>query len=661
MNYLSLEISPYLLAHANNPVNWYPWNETALNKAKKENKPIFLSIGYSACHWCHVMENESFMDQQTADFLNEHFISIKVDREERPDLDKIYMDALVSMTGSGGWPMSIFLSPDLTPFYAGTYFPPQPRYGMPSFLELLKSINDAWHEKSNNLKEYGLQIKKHLERTKISQNTEEANYAEIVNKSILNVFSQMDLENGGWGSKPKFPQPLTLLFLLDPYVRLSSNQKIQLTTTLDSMIHGGFYDILHGGFHRYSTDQNWLIPHFEKMLYDNALLSQVYLYAGILFSNASYLQVTHETINFMQTELLSPEGGFWSSLDADSEGEEGLYYIWRYDQLRSLFSDTDWEELQKTFAISSHGNFDGFIILRKKTNLVPLKLIEKLRKAQNKRTRPETDEKILTDWNSLAISVFAKAGQLLQSDNYLKVAQNAATFILEKMIVDGHLYHAYRGGHVRSLAFLSDFAFLINGLADLYIASVNTAWLEKGFDLCDQMVKLFWDGNQFFDSREDDPTLFIRPQTIEDSVIPSGWSSAIFAIQRLNIFRDRKKYENLISHSHQQVLTTIQEAPLSSSFWLKTITKALNADDYITLVKRNGDTKISDLFEKAVLTRKHPETIFLNVGEAEIAQTKIPILKDKKCFNNQSTVFVCYHNTCSAPLTSIDSIISELS
>ncbi len=660
MNQLTQEISPYLLAHANNPVDWYPWSETALLRAKKEAKPIFLSIGYSACHWCHVMEQESFMNQGVANFLNANFVSIKVDREERPDIDKIYMDALVSMTGSGGWPMSVFLTPDLTPFYAGTYFPPQTRYGMPAFLQVLQSVVRAWNDNPNQLFEYGLQIRKHLQKTVESQNTEAEPIQNILGKSVQTIFDQIDPNYGGWGSKPKFAHPLTLLFLLDEYIDLTSTQQKQVESTLNAMVAGGFYDLLRGGFHRYSTDEKWLVPHFEKMLYDNALLTQLYLNAGSIFKNHDYLKVAEETLNFMRSELLSPAGGFWSSLDADSEGEEGLFYTWRYDELRILFSEKEWEKLNQSFEISTHGNFEGQIILRKIDNQLPQDILEKLKAVQDQRIRPATDDKILVDWNGMAISAFANASRILANQNYLSVAINAANFILSEMMVDQHLFHAYREGQVRSQAFLSDYSLLVNALIDLYMVTMNEYWLNQAISLCDKMVSIFWDGNQFFDSRDDDPTLITRPQTLEDSVVPAGWSAAIFAMQRLNVFREVKKYEQIVTTSHKHILGIINQAPLSTSFWLKTLPRVINADDYIVLVKRTSDPARSNSLENFITKHKHPETPFIIVNETEIGKTTIPILKDKKCQANQTTVYVCFKNKCSAPVTSIDSLKKEL-
>ncbi len=659
MNHLIQEISPYLLAHADNPVDWYPWSEIAMLRAKKEAKPIFLSIGYSACHWCHVMEQESFMNQDVADFLNTNFISIKVDREERPDIDKIYMDALVNMTGSGGWPMSVFLTPDLTPFYAGTYFPPQTRYGMPAFLQVLESVVQAWNENANQLIEYGLQIKNRLQKTVELQNSKPDTIQNILGKSIQTIFDQIDAKHGGWGSKPKFPHPLTLLFLLDEFIDLTSTQQKQVESTLDAMVAGGFYDLLRGGFHRYSTDEQWLIPHFEKMLYDNALLTQVYLNAGSIFKNHDYLRIAEETLRFMQSELISPTGGFWSSLDADSEGEEGLFYTWQYDALLNLFPNTEWEKLNQYFEISIHGNFEGQIILRRKENHVPQEILEKLKAKQVQRTRPATDDKILVDWNCMAISTFAIASRILADQDYLSVAINAANFILRKMVVDQHLYHAYREGHVRSRAFLNDYSLLINALIDLFMVTMNEDWLKQAISLCDKMVNIFWDGDQFFDCREDDSTLITRPQTLEDSVVPSGWSAAIFAMQRLNVFREENKYEQIVTTSHKHILGIVDQAPLSTSFWLKTLTRAINAVGYIVLVKCASDSESSLLLENFIITHKHPEKVFLISNEAEIAKTTIPILKGKKCLANQSTVYVCFNNTCSEPITSIDSLRKE--
>lgn len=650
------EISPYLIAHASNPVDWYPWGERAISRAKTENMPIFLSIGYSACHWCHVMENESFTNLEVANFLNENFVSIKVDREEHPDIDKIYMDALIAMTGSGGWPMSMFLDPDLNPFYGGSYFPPQARFGLPGFLDLLIKISSMWKTNSLHLRSNGVKIREYLARPTLMSNDPNIENSLLIQQSIQMIYQQMDKINGGWGSRPKFPHALAIQFLLDRNLNLSQEIIPQLEKTLDEMALGGFHDLVRGGFHRYSTDEIWLVPHFEKMLYDNALLAPTFLNAGKILKNDVFIKIALKTLDFMKNELISPFGGFWSSLDADSDGEEGKFYTWTYEELKELIPQKDWNSFCDMFQIENNGNFDGKILLRLKNLLFPLKWTNPLIKAQNERLRPNTDDKILLDWNSLAISAFASCGYILQNNEFVKIAENAANFILDQMAIEDQLFHAFRNGNKKESVFLSDYSFIINALVDLFLATLDYKWMSQALLLCDKMVKIFWDGRQFFDTPANENFLFIRPQTVDDSVTPSGWSMAVYVLYRLNLFRDQTKFEEVIEISTRAMVEQVKSSPLSMALWLKIFNQITHPQNYIILIKTPEDETNADEYEKYIRSKIYPQLIFMSIHEEDPLLTKLAILKDKKCYSHKSTVYICFNNACSAPIIDFETL-----
>jgi len=510
MNHLASETSLYLRQHAQNPVDWYPWGPQALARAKNESKPIFLSIGYSACHWCHVMEHESFLDAEVAAFLNEHFINIKVDREERPDIDNIYMSAVLALTGHGGWPMSVFLTPDLHPFYAGTYFPPEPRHGMPSFPQVLKAVSDAWRNKREGVIEQSINITKAI-----------ADHASIdgagnfeLTDSILTTAGKMltrayDLRYGGFGRAPKFPHPLDLRLLLRLYHRFNDVDALQMVThTLDQMARGGIYDQLAGGFHRYSTDERWLAPHFEKMLYDNALLVPVYLEAYQATKHTFFKRIAEETLSWVEHEMTSPAGGFYSTTDADSEGVEGKFFVWSLEEVKQILGD-EADFASAIFDISEGGNWEGHTILtRPKSDVQEMHLHQladdtflqridaikkKLLAVRERRIKPGRDEKILAAWNGLMISAFAQAGMVLQSKKYVSLASRAADFVLTKMRQpDGKLYRtSLTEGPAKLNAYLEDYAFVIEGLLQLVEATWEQRWLDSAIELADIMISQF--------------------------------------------------------------------------------------------------------------------------------------------------------------------------
>ena len=510
-NRLINENSPYLLQHANNPVDWHPWGEEALTKARLENKPIFLSIGYAACHWCHVMEHESFEDPETAALMNEYFVNIKVDREERPDLDSIYMQATTAMTGSGGWPMSVFLTPDLRPFYAGTYFPPVPRYNMPSFKELITSLAKVWREQGDEVNRVGNQVFQHIQQqTQINLN-KNAFSQESLEEATQSLLDSYDWGYGGWGAAPKFPQPMTIEFLLRRALTEPSQREQLLKAcrhVLNAMARGGMYDVVGGGFARYSVDNFWKVPHFEKMLYDNAQLALAYLHGYLVTGEVNFRRVCEETLDFILRELTGPDGGFYSSLDADSEGEEGKFYVWTHTEIENVLGP-DFDFFKTAYGITPQGNWEGKTILQRALDdstlaarfkldpgAVPAKLAEshsRLLTARSTRVRPGTDDKVLVMWNALALSAFAEAGRYLGRKDYLDAASRSARFLMENLYENKRLSRSWRAGHAKHNAYLEDYAGLVLGLLALYQSEPDPNWYATALELADEMVPHYAD------------------------------------------------------------------------------------------------------------------------------------------------------------------------
>jgi len=538
-NHLANETSPYLLQHADNPVDWYPWSEEALQKAKTEDKPIFLSIGYSACHWCHVMAHESFEDERVAAVLNEHFVSVKVDREERPDLDRIYMSAVQAMTGSGGWPMSVFLTPEGQPFYGGTYFPPRPRYGMSSFTDVLLAVADAWQNRRQELVEGGQRLVAVIEQqSAISENSKpETLNPETLNTAFESLWQRFDRTHGGWGGAPKFPQPMALEFLLRYHHTTGDPLALRMVTqTLDAMARGGMYDQLGGGFHRYSVDDHWLVPHFEKMLYDNAQLARVYLHAWQVTGQPFYRAIAEETLDYVVREMTDPAGGFYSTQDADSEGEEGKFFVWTAAEIRDLLGQ-EAEAFMAAYSVTEAGNastgsahgFEGRNILELASFASPrAELAEARRKlftAREQRVHPGRDEKVLTSWNGLMLAAFAEAARALtpqpplptleeggKADDYRRIAERNADFLLHELRgEDGRLYHTWKDGEAKINGYLEDYAHLVVGLLELYQTTFEPRWYLAAQELAETMIVHFQapDGG-FFDTSDDHEALITR-------------------------------------------------------------------------------------------------------------------------------------------------------
>ena len=544
-NKLINETSPYLLLHAHNPVDWYPWGEEALERAKAEDKAIFLSVGYSTCYWCHVMERKVFADPEIAAMMNEMYINIKVDREERPDLDEIYMTATQIMTGGGGWPNSVFLTPDLHPFYAGTYFPPVDSHGRPGFPRVLKALHDHWVNRRDDVNEHGLKITEVIRQAtggSLGETEETPPERNLVTSAIEFLWSTYDSAYGGFGDAPKFPSPTNLELLLSEYDREEDEQLLEMIThTLDMMAYGGMYDQIGGGFHRYSVDARWLVPHFEKMLYDNAQLAKVYLLAYQRTQKPLYRRVAEEIFEFVFREMTSPEGGFYSAIDAETDAEEGKYYVWTDKEIRDVLGRRRSKLLMKVYGVTKGPNFEGRNILYLPSSIAyvakeegkseaslleelePLKT--KLLKAREKREYPLLDTKVIVNWNGLMIDAFALGYEVLKDTRYREAAEQAATFILEKMKNSkGQLMHTYRDGILKYDGYLDDYAFLVRGLLGLYQATRDKHWLNEARALTDTMIELFGDDTDggFYFTLASAEYLLVRTKKPYDSAIPSG-------------------------------------------------------------------------------------------------------------------------------------------
>ncbi|MCS6976159.1 MAG: thioredoxin domain-containing protein [Gemmatales bacterium] len=681
LNRLQYETSPYLRQHAANPVDWYPWGDEALRRAREEDKPIFLSIGYSACHWCHVMEHESFSDPEIAELMNRHFINIKVDREERPDLDQIYMDAVMAVTGQGGWPMSVWLTPDLKPFYVGTYFPPDDRYGRPGFKRVLKALADAWREHRDQLVHQAEAVTEHLrEQAHLHDDGGELS-VDLIRAALITLDRAFDPHYGGFGRAPKFPHVFELKLLLRAAKRFQDPQALEMVeTTLDRMARGGIYDHLGGGFHRYSTDARWLVPHFEKMLYDNALLAQVYLEAYQGTGKEEYRRVVEETLAWVEREMTDPEGGFYSTLDADSEGEEGKFYVWTFDEVRAVLGNDDAELFAAVYDVTEPGNWEGRNILnRPKTLAQDARLLrmseteladklrplrQKLLAARNGRVRPLRDDKIITAWNGLMIAAFARAGQVLDP-HYAEVARRAARFVLDRLRgADGRLFRTISpGSPPKFSAYLEDYTCLIDALITLYETDFDLPWMRAALDLTDIVLRDFRDeaeGGFFFVGREHEP-LIVRQKDLHDGSTPSGNSMAVTALLRLAKLTGRRDLEDEAVRTLRLARAQIEAAPLAFGQMLVALDFYLGPVDEVAVV---GPASQPETREVLSLIRRgfRPNQVvaFLDTelppAERERIAEVIPLLAGKSAVGGQVTVYVCRDFTCAEPLVGLEAV-----
>ncbi len=640
-NHLADETSPYLLQHKDNPVDWYPWGEPALARAREEDRPILLSIGYSACHWCHVMERESFEDPVTAELMNELFVCIKLDREERPDLDSIYMEACQAMTGAGGWPLNTFLTPEQVPFYAGTYFPPESRGGMPSWRDVLEAVARAWRDQREEIRAGGARIAERLQGGAALRPSVEPLQAAPLDAAVETLRSQYDAANGGFGTAPKFP-PASALELL-----MRRGEVEMVSHTLRAMASGGMYDQVGGGFSRYSVDPYWLVPHFEKMLYDNALLARAYLHGWQVTDEPLFRRVAEETLDWALRELRGPEGGFYSALDADSEGVEGKFYVWSVDELRAALGDEpDADEAIAWFGATDRGNFEGANIPVRGPG-TPERLDEwrrRLYEVRSQRVWPGLDDKRLTSWNALMISALAEAGAVLERPDYLDAAAGAAEFVLGSLRDDdGRLLRTWKDGRGRLNAYLEDHAFLLEALLTLYESSFDPRWFAAARELADTTIERFGDPEHggFFETSSDHERLLARRKDLEDHPIPSGNASAAYGLLRLGALTGEHRYEEAAVGVLRLLHELAVKHPQAFGHLLQALDFHLAPVKEVALV---GDDL--EPFERVVRGAFRPHLVVAG-GAAD----GVPLLADRTTVDGSTAAYVCERFACKAPVT----------
>jgi uncharacterized protein YyaL (SSP411 family) len=668
-NRLIHETSPYLIQHAHNPVDWFPWGEDAFAEAQAKNKPILLSIGYSACHWCHVMERESFENEKIAALMNELFVNIKVDREERPDLDEIYMSAVQLLTGRGGWPMTMFLTPERKPFYGGTYFPPEDRGGMPGFPRILMGVNQAFRERPVDIEKSVTQILSALQRMSESAQSEKAFSPNAIAEGAENIARAYDEDNGGLGQAPKFPNAGVYELFLRHYHHSHSDRYLGMVTyTLTKMAQGGIYDHVGGGFHRYSVDAKWLVPHFEKMLYDNAQLVRIYAQAYTITKNPLFLNVVNESCGYLIREMLHPEGGFHSTQDADSEGEEGKFFVWSPDEINQIIGEDAGAVFGRIYDVSEHGNFEEKNILhpiltveqaskyfRKEPAEIELLIAQaksKLFTEREKRIKPFRDEKIITAWNGLMLSGFAEAIKISPRAEYSDAINRTIEFIFSKLFRDGFLLHTYKDGKAKLLGYLDDYAFLAVGLLDVYEVGFDRSLLERAIELCEIMLREFWDDKDggFYYTGKAHEQLISRAKPIFDGSIPSGNAMATQLLLRLHHITGKDEYRARA----EKVLRAYYDAMESQPFGFAHLLCAL--DFYLAKPKEIvviGDLENSHTRE--LLAGIH--ALYLPNFTLQLAKPNEPLekisqlLQGKAAIDGKPTVYVCHNYTCSAPVT----------
>jgi uncharacterized protein len=647
-NRLAHETSPYLLQHKDNPVDWYPWGEEALTRAREADKPILLSIGYSACHWCHVMERESFEDPETAALMNERFVSIKLDREERPDLDAIYMEACQAMTGAGGWPLNVFLTPEQVPFHAGTYFPPESRMGMPSWRAVLEAVADAWDKRRDEIRAGGARVAERLSGGSLLAASREPMDPRSLHQAVTGLRSQYDRAHGGFGGAPKFPPASALEFLL-------RRGETEMTShTLRAMASGGMYDQVGGGFARYSVDAYWLVPHFEKMLYDNALLARAYLHGWQVTGEALFRRVCAETLDWALREMRGPEDGFFSALDADSEGVEGKFYVWTVEEMReALAGEPDAEEAIAWFGATDRGNFEGRNIPVRGPGS-PERLDDwrrRLYEVRAQRVWPGLDDKRLTSWNALMISALADAGAVLDRPDYLDAASACADFLLRDLRDgDGRLLRSWKDGQAKLNAYLEDHAFLLEALVTLYEATFDARWFTEARELADTMIERFGDVEKggFFETSSDHERLVARRKDLEDHPIPSGNASAAYGLLRLAALTGEHGYEAGAVAVLRLLHELAPQHPQAFGHLLQALDFHLSAVQEVALV---GD----DLrpLERVVRGAFRPHLV---VAGSSGQANGVPLLEGRSPVDGRPAAYVCEHFACKAPVTTPDEL-----
>ena len=679
-NRLAGETSPYLLQHRHNPVDWYPWGEEAFARARAEDRPILLSIGYSACHWCHVMERESFEDPATAALMNERFVNVKVDREERPDVDGIYMTAVQRISGHGGWPMTVFITPEAEPFYGGTYFPPAPSHGLPSFTQILLGVSEAWTQRRDDVRRSADELTGILREASELRIPPSAVEPALLDRAFAELLPRHDVKFGGFGVAPKFPQPLALDFLLRYWSRTGNADALRLARhTLHWMARGGMYDHVGGGFHRYSVDARWLVPHFEKMLYDNALLSRTYLHAWLATGEEEFRFVASDVLDYVLREMTSPEGAFYSAQDADSEGVEGRFYVWSPEEIDAVLGAEEGERVRSLFGVSAGGNFEGSNIL----NLLPASgeepredshrvsvaraamagARERLYRARAERVWPGLDDKTLTAWNAMMLRSFAEAGRALDRQDYLAAASRAAEFIQRELWSDGTLLRTYRAGEAKIPAFLEDYALLVDGLVSLYMATFEARWVEFAGQLSDAMLQRFWsaDAGVFYDTAADATDLVVRPREINDSATPSGTSAAATALLRLGALTGDARLTEVAEVVVQSFAEMSARFPQAFGELLAAVDLQVDGVQEVAVVARDAAdaAPLLDLLRRTYLPRTVVACTSAD-GDGETAVRTIPLLEGRTLVEGRSAAYVCRSFACRRPVTSAAELRAEL-
>jgi hypothetical protein len=675
-NHLAGSTSPYLLQHADNPVDWWPWCEEALELARREDKPILVSIGYSACHWCHVMEEESFQDPEIAALMNDLFVCIKVDREERPDLDEIYMTAVQMMTGRGGWPLNVFLTPDLKPFFGGTYFPADPKYGRASWPQVLKAVAEAYRTRRGDVETMAARVSEQLrlQASRGGARRDQILHRGVIDQAVQAMRETFDETYGGFGGAPKFPRTTDLSLILRRFSQTKEVELLRLlTTTLDGMARGGIYDQLGGGFHRYATDERWLVPHFEKMLYDNALLARLYAEVYQVTPHEEYAAVATETVTFVRRELTSPEGGFYSSLDADSEGEEGRFYLWTPDEVEAVLGAEDGALFCRMFDVDEVGRLGGRSILHQAKTVTEMARLagmdarelagrvrewrQRLLEAREERVRPARDDKVLADWNGLMISACARVGRILGEEEFVGMARRAADFLLRRMVRDGELYHAYRNGRLSTPGMLDDYAFLVAGLLDLWETTFDARWLHEARRLQERQDELFWDGETagYFRARSA-PDLIARIKTAHDGATPSGNAVAAMNLLRLARLTGQKEYEERARELLKHFLPLAERNPQSYAQMLLALDFATSPSREIVLV---GDPQAPPFQALARVVWSHylPDAILAGFppGGGDVLGNEA-LVAGRDLVDGQPAAYVCRDYACDAPVTTPEAL-----
>jgi len=672
-NHLIHETSPYLLQHADNPVDWYPWGEEAFDKARSENKPVLLSIGYSACHWCHVMAHESFENEQIARLMNENFVNIKVDREERPDLDQIYMNAVQMMTHYGGWPMTVFLTPDAVPFYGGTYFPPEDRYNIPGFPRVLIGVAEAYRDRQDDIRETGTSLVNELKRVSASGGPDYLIEPELLDAAYVGIVRSYDSINGGFGGAPKFPPAMTLEFLLRTHARTGNPEALEMVShTCRKMANGGMYDQLGGGFHRYSTDARWLVPHFEKMLYDNALLSRVYLHY-FQVSDESFARETVEGIlDYVLREMTHADGGFYSTQDADSEGHEGKFFVWTMDEIRDALGKVGARIFAAYYNITEAGNFEdknipnvtrpaeevatalGISESELRASLEESK--RKLFELREQRVKPDRDEKVLTAWNGLMMASFAEAGIVLDRPDYTDAARRNAVFVTSSLRRDGSLLRTWKDSVAKFNAYLEDYAFLIEGLVTLFETTGEFRWLTKALALTEIMIAEFWDDDVggFFFTGKSHESLIVRSKDYFDNATPSGNSVAALALLKVALFTGKEQYRNLAMAVLRETGDSIRRYPSGFGY-------ALSAADFLLSTPKEVAIVGSTLYDfQPLLAETWRRYIPNKVVAPSFGVDVIPLLENRPMIDGLPTAYVCEHYTCKQPVTDVSALREQL-